>query len=415
MDPVIEKIQKRSELSTELEEMIDKADQEGRDLTATESGKYEEGMEEIRELGLEIRQLKLEREKDIEEIKRELGGEQLEGELRVFKSNQNFRSKGINKVKTGDKRLDTGKYLRGLITGDWTDAQEERAQAEGTGSAGGYLVPTDLSDRLINKARAKNTAIQAGAGTIELPNGNMSLAKIASHPDVEIKTENEAATGTGITFDRANMELYTMFAMATISQELLQDGKNIGQIVEKELSDSIASQLDFLAYLGTGAGEPLGIINNPDVNKYSLGTDGSTLTNYNPWSHAVEAVRNNNVEPAATIYNPRTAGSLDRLTASDNQPLQAPDSYKNLNKYVTNQFPNDFTQGTNSNASVSVVGKFDNLLIGLHSTGMQVKATDVESGALEKYQYKVAVSLRADILATVPKEFTVIEGILPDA
>ena len=414
MDPITEKLQERAEVVTEAEEILNQAKKENRDLSDKEEQEYNQLRDKAANLNREIRELKLDIEKNKNQITREMEGEQLEGELRVFKPGQDFRSKTAQKRTTG-KRLDTGKYLRGIITGNWEGAEEERAQAKGTGSAGGYLVPTQLSDRLINKARAKNTVTQAGAGTIELPNGNMSLAKVASHPGVEIKAENEAATEQNITFERENMELHTLFAMATISQELLQDGKNIGQIVEKELSDSIASQLDYLAYLGTGSSEPLGIINNPDVNKYSLGTDGSTLSDYTPWSHAVQAVRNSNVEPTATVYNARTAGSLDRLTASNGQPLQAPDSYKNLNKYVTNQIPNDFTQGTNNNASVSVVGKFDNLLIGLHSTGMQVRATDTGSGALEKYQYKIAVALRADILATVPKEFTVIEGILPDA
>lgn len=334
-------------------------------------------------------------------------------ELRIFKPDEEYKS--IVYEKKTEKPLNLGKYVRGICTGNWSNAGEERAMAEGTGSAGGYTVPEQLADRIINLTRTKNTATQAGAGTIELPSGNMTLAKIASHPDVKIKIENQKADETGITFEPVKMELYTLFAIVTISQELLQDGGNISQLIEKELSDSMASKLDYLAYMGKGVGEPLGIIYNDHVNKYSLGENGATLSNYNPFSYAVQKVRDNNVEPTAAIYNSMIAGSLDRLTATNDQPLLPPESFKNLRKYVTNQIPNNFEHGTADNATVSVVGKFDNLLIGLHSSGMQIKPTDVGGGALERYQYKIAVAMRADVLATIPTEFTVIEGILPEA
>ncbi len=38
-----------------------------------------------------------------------------------------------------------GKWLKGIIMGDWRGADEERAMSIGTPSAGGYLVPTPLA------------------------------------------------------------------------------------------------------------------------------------------------------------------------------------------------------------------------------------------------------------------------------
>src|SRR5690606_17155440 len=47
--------------------------------------------------------------------------------------------------------LSLRKYLRGIITGNWEHAEEERAMSGVLGSAGGYLVPTPLAAMVIDR------------------------------------------------------------------------------------------------------------------------------------------------------------------------------------------------------------------------------------------------------------------------
>jgi HK97 family phage major capsid protein len=74
-----------------------------------------------------------------------------------------------------------GKYVRGIITGEWRGA-ERRAMSEGSGGAGQYLVPSPLAAGIIDKARNASVLFRAGARTIPMDNQTLSMARLATDP-----------------------------------------------------------------------------------------------------------------------------------------------------------------------------------------------------------------------------------------
>jgi HK97 family phage major capsid protein len=67
-----------------------------------------------------------------------------------------------------DQELSFDRYLRGLATARWDGAEHERALAEATVGAGGALVPSPLSSRVIDLARNATRVFQAGAVTVPM-------------------------------------------------------------------------------------------------------------------------------------------------------------------------------------------------------------------------------------------------------
>ena len=65
-----------------------------------------------------------------------------------------------------EQDLSFDKYLRGMATADWSGAEHERALAEATTGAGGALVPSPLSARVIDLARNRTVVFRAGAQTV---------------------------------------------------------------------------------------------------------------------------------------------------------------------------------------------------------------------------------------------------------
>jgi len=65
-----------------------------------------------------------------------------------------------------EQDLSFDKYLRGMATADWSGAEPERALAEATTGAGGALVPSPLSARVIDLARNRTVVFRAGAQTV---------------------------------------------------------------------------------------------------------------------------------------------------------------------------------------------------------------------------------------------------------
>ena len=100
-----------------------------------------------------------------------------------------------------DQQLSFDRYLRGMATGNWDGAEHERALSEGTLTAGGHLVPTPLSARVIDLARNQTRVFQAGAITVPMTAQTLKLARLTGEGSPAWKTENAAITDADMTFD----------------------------------------------------------------------------------------------------------------------------------------------------------------------------------------------------------------------
>ena len=80
----------------------------------------------------------------------------------------------------GDKNFrpgSGGRILRACLTGNSEDLNtaEMKAFAEGTGSAGGFILPQIVSTNIIDMARNRAVLMSAGAYTLEMPQPEMTL------------------------------------------------------------------------------------------------------------------------------------------------------------------------------------------------------------------------------------------------
>jgi HK97 family phage major capsid protein len=307
--------------------------------------------------------------------------------------------------------LSLTRTLRGLILGDWTGAEEEhRALGSLSGTTGGFLVPTPLSATVIDLARNKSVVLDAGAITIPMESSELTIVKVAGDPRGYWRPEHASITESDPTFEPVNLKAVSLGCLVRISIELLEDATNLSDIVERTIAEALAIELDRVALLGSGVGEPRGLANTPSLASLSLGTNGATPTNYDKFSEAVEAVQTANGSPSVVVFSPRTQGTLDRLKDTTGQPLQAPESFKNLRKLVSNQIPTDLVQGTATNASLALVGDFTQLAIGMR-TQLILEASRVSGDAFEKMDVLIRGYLRADIAVMRPSHFAKILGI----
>lgn len=309
-------------------------------------------------------------------------------------------------------------FLKGIITGDWgRTAAGVKTLAVGSGSAGGYLVPDPLSSRIIDMARARARVIEAGAITVPMDSPTLNIARVAQGPNAQWKLENAAATASDLTFERVTLSAKTLVGLSTMSVELAEDGADIGQTIDRELSAALALELDRAALRGSGVDpEPRGIRNTSGVAVQSMGANGAALTSYDAFSTAVQTVQAANSDAVAVIYSPRVAGSLDRLKDTTGQPLRPPPSFEGLKRYVTAQLPVNLTQGTASDASEAYIGDFSQLMIGMRTQLIIEASRDSVTGtsnAWTQLQVHVRAYLRADIAVLQPSAFAVITGIRP--
>lgn len=300
------------------------------------------------------------------------------------------------------------KYLRGIVTGNWRGADQERALAEGTQSAGGYLVPTPLASFVIDIARNATRVIQAGATTVPMQSQTLRVPRLINEGTPAWRNENAQITEQDLQFDSVLFTAKSLDRLVTISRELFEDSNpDASGVIANSFGRQIAVALDYAALRGTGvAPVPLGVLNTPNVITITNGANGSTITNYDFLLDAVNAVRANNFEPNAHIVAPRTVNSLRKLKDSQNRYLQPPAD--SLPLLATNQIPVNLTVGTSSDATEVYTGQWDQLAIGIRT---EFVLEFLRERFADYGQYGFIGHLRADVQLLQPGAFAVDLGI----
>jgi len=270
-----------------------------------------------------------------------------------------------------EQPLSFDRYLRGMATGRWDGAEHERALAEGTIGAGGALVPSPLSARVIDLARNATRVFQAGGITVPMTSSTLALARLTSEGSPAWKTENAAITAADMVFDRVTFTARTLVRLITLSVELFEDADPSSEdVIARAFAGQMAVELDRVALLGTGtAPEPRGVLNQSGITTTAHGANGSviaTATAYDWHLDAAGAVRVANFTPTAHIQAPRTSTSLSKLREATTSAYLAPPPNM-LPMLTTKSVPINVTVGTSTDTSYIFTGQWDQLMVGVRT------------------------------------------------
>jgi HK97 family phage major capsid protein len=322
------------------------------------------------------------------------------------------RARGL--ISQDAEPLSLRKYLKGIITGEWIDADaERRAMTEGTSTAGGHLVPAPLSVEIIDKARNQTRVLQAGARTVPMESSTLKLARVVGDPTAAWHTELATIALSDMTLDSVTFTARALASRVQVSWELLEDAQDVEQVLIDAFAAQCALTLDLAALYGSGtAPEPRGVKNASGVILSYPAADAGNggLLTYDDLVDAVFAVQGYNYSPTAIIDATRTEGKLAKLKASGSGDyLVPPKVLADLPRYSTVQVPTNLTRGTSSVASDVFVADWRQLAIGirhrLEIVVLKERAADI--GATELVAW-----MRADVQVLQPKAFDVVSGVL---
>lgn len=420
---ITERIRERRDgARTAAEEILTRAAEESRDLTADELAEHGRRVVEEREAADELDRL---RDEQIAELRaaatRTPAGVAAPPREPVLTRDQPMhgwaQQRGLFTPSTGEAPS-FDRYLRGLATGDWTGAEQERAMSEGTLTAGGNLVPTPLATSVIDIARNSSVVMRAGATTVPMTAGTLKLARLTGEGTPAWKTENAAITAADMTFDAVTFTARTLVRLVTLSVELFEDADPSGDgVIARSFGQQMALELDRAALLGSGtAPEPRGILNQTGVTITDHGANGSAIgplgtgLGYDFLIDAVASVRAANFEPTAQITAPRTEASLAKLKeATTNAYAAPPAALSTIPRYATKQIPIALTTGTSTDTSYAFTGDWSQLLIGIR-TSFTLKFLQ-ERYMADTLSYAFLAYLRADVQLAQPAAFVVDRGV----
>ena len=324
----------------------------------------------------------------------------------VLKASDSF----ADHFKTGDEpELSLAKSLRGYLTGEWDGAELERKAM--ASSALGAILPTPISNQIIDLARNASTVIRAGAVTVPMTTATLKLARMTGDVTAAWYAEAGAISESDATLDSITLTARKMACMVRINREILEDSSpGVDGIIRNSVAQAMALELDRVALVGTGtAPQPRGLQNVSGINTV---TSVGTPADYGKFLDAIFEVRLDNFEPNAVINSVRTAKTLAKLftgISSDKTPLMMPSDYSALTRFASNQIPVNLGVGTNE--SLAFVGKFDELMIGLRQN-IIIEVSNSASDVFEKDQVMLRATWRGDVQVTRATAFCLMSGIL---
>jgi HK97 family phage major capsid protein len=277
MKHIIEMREKRANLLSQARELHQRSVDEKRDMSADENTQYDKIMGEMDGLKAKIdREERLAAEtKEMESrTDKAIGGAGTPGEQRGGSDEEKA---------TAEKRSAFREYLMGGIDGVSDErrsyAQEARALAAGSGTAGGYTVPQGFYAELQEAMKAfggmRNVAFNlntAAGNQLMIPTAN-NVSQVGA-----ILAENAAATTSDPSFGQTSLTAYKYTSnIILVPIELLQDSAfDVESWVRSKIAERIARITNQHFTTGTGTGQPTGIVTGAVSGK--VGTTGQTTS-----------------------------------------------------------------------------------------------------------------------------------------
>lgn len=291
----------------------------------------------------------------------------------------------------------------------------------GTDSIGGFLVPTQVIQDLIDLIRANQ--VMTAAGITQMPGLTGSPVQIPKQTGGSTGywvDENVAPTESNQTFGQISMTPHTAAALVKISKRLIMMASPAAEaLVRKDLSEQLALLVDLAILRGTGAnGQPIGIMNWPGVNPYAIGTNGGDLT-YEHLVGIIQTVRDANglrdARNVGWVLSTGLIGVVMKMVDGNNRPIFLPWSEGVTNwetgtpgaggpvgrlfgypVYDTTQIPTNLTKGTGTGLTEIYFGDMSTVIQGGWG-GIEIAASDQTSDAFAKRQVWVQIAQDLDI------------------
>jgi len=300
MDKITEMKQERAKLIKKNRKLVDGAEKEDRGLNSDEETTYKNREEEIDDLEGRIEKLEKQREREKEIVSQN-----------VEKKNKN-KGGDVEYKKAFDKWARRGRSS--------LERAETRALQEDTDSEGGYLVPTEFSNTLMQALEERNIMRQ-----LATVNSTSSPKKIpvASDGGAATWVAEEGAFTTGdASFTQKQVDAYKAGTIIKVSEELLYDNDyNLEGYINSRFVRRIGDLEETAFVSGDGVGKPTGFLSDAPVGVTAAALDAITTDELIDLFHAPKRPYRKN---ANWLMNDATAKSIRKLKDSNGQYIWQP-------------------------------------------------------------------------------------------
>ncbi len=325
------------------------------------------------------------------------------------------------------------KAIWAIKSNDWANAGFEKevftetrkkAMAMGTGSSGGYIVPTIYLANIIELLRAEAVIGKMGATFLsDLQGSPVQIPRQSGGATAYWVGENSAITATDLTLEQLSLTPKKVGALVKMSNSLIKlSNPSAEALVNRDIAQVLALDIDLKALRGTGgSNQPTGIASTSGIGTVAIGTNGGSVT----WDHLIDmeyslalsnalrgnlgfvfhpCIRRNLLKKKVPNYSGQTDGAYIL------QPATTEADFKNWVGHpyaMTTQIPINLTKAGGTALTEIYFGNWQELIVA-NWGGMEIMASQETSDAFEKDQTWVRILQEVDIAVRHAASFCLI-------
>ena len=192
---------------------------------------------------------------------------------------------------------------------------------EGIGSEGGFAVPPDFRAEIWNKVGGEGSllaltdSMPTDSNSIEVPSDDVAPWDTTKGPCAYWEGEAQQYTPSKIALTSKTQRLFKLTSLVPVTEELLEDAPGLDAYLRRKVGGIFDFKISLAIIQGTGAGQPLGLLNSPSilsVEKVS-GQGADTVV----WDNIVDmwsALDANCAGNSVWVCNPSTRPQLLKMT-----------------------------------------------------------------------------------------------------
>lgn len=307
MDKIMELRDKRVKLWEEAKNFLDSHTDEDGKLSAEDAAAYEK------------------MEADVVEMKKAI--DRLERQAAIDRELDKPTSKPItnqpeNAKPAGGFRA-TDEYKQDMLTAMRTRFRNiSNVLQEGNDQQGGYLVPVEYDNRLIDVLNEEN--IMRSLATKITTSGEHKINIAATKPAAAWIEEGGALTFGDATFDQIMMDAYKLHVAIKVTEELLYDAAfNLEGYIIDQFGKALANAEEDAFLNGDGKGKPMGVFDTTNGGQYNTTTSTANIA-ADDIINLVYTLKRPYRKSAAFITNDKTLASLRKLKDNNGAYLWQP-------------------------------------------------------------------------------------------
>lgn len=307
MDKIMELRDKRVKLWEEAKNFLDSHTDEDGKLSDEDAAAYEK------------------MEADVVEMKKAI--DRLERQAAIDRELDKPTSKPItnqpeNAKPAGGFRA-TDEYKQDMLTAMRTRFRNiSNVLQEGNDQQGGYLMPVEYDNRLIDVLNEEN--IMRSLATKITTSGEHKINIAATKPAAAWIEEGGALTFGDATFDQIMMDAYKLHVAIKVTEELLYDAAfNLEGYIIDQFGKALANAEEDAFLNGDGKGKPMGVFDTTNGGQYNTTTSTANIS-ADDIINLVYTLKRPYRKSAAFITNDKTLASLRKLKDNNGAYLWQP-------------------------------------------------------------------------------------------